>query len=328
MSGKLKKLQVLVVGGAGYIGSHTVRLLQQKGARVTILDNLSTGKMFLVQSDDFVEGDLGDRGLTDRLFSSIRFDAVMHFAAYSIVGESVQLPLKYYHNNVGKTAVLLDSMLRHGVKRFIFSSTAAVYGEPEVVPIAEEHPCSPKNPYGRSKVMVEQMLADASDAHGMQYAALRYFNAAGADPTACIGESHEPETHLIPIVLQAAAGKREAVKLYGADYQTPDGTCIRDYIHVNDLAEAHILALEYLLDGNDSCVYNLGCGQGYSVRQVIETAKLVTGKDIRVQEVQRRKGDPAVLVAGADKIKKELGWKPNYDDLQTIIETAWRWHSQ
>jgi len=324
---RLEKLRVLVVGGAGYIGSHTVKLLRSQGARVTVLDDLSTGRRFLVQSDDFVEGDLGDRRLTDRLFSS-GFDAVMHFAAFSIVGESVQLPLKYYHNNVGKTASLLESMLGHDVERFIFSSTAAVYGEPEEVPITEEHPRRPKNPYGRSKLMVEQMLVDASDAHGMQYAVLRYFNAAGADPSASIGESHEPETHLIPIVLQAAAGKREAVKLYGTDYPTADGTCIRDYIHVNDLAAAHILALESLLDGNDSCAYNLGCGQGYSVRQVIETAKAVTGKDITVVEEQRRKGDPAVLVASSDKIRKELGWSPDYDDLEAIIETAWKWHNR
>ncbi len=328
MRRKLDKIRVLVIGGAGYIGSHTVKLLQEHGARVTILDNFSTGKKFLVQSNDLVEGDLGDSRLTDGLFSKTSYDAVMHFAAFSIVGESVQNPLKYYRNNVGKTAVLIESMLKYGVKRFVFSSTAAVYGEPEVTPITEEHPLRPKNPYGRSKVMVENMLSDVSAAAGMEYVALRYFNAAGADPSASIGESHEPETHLIPIILQAAGGRREVVKLFGTDYPTPDGTCIRDYIHVNDLADAHILALEALLDGKGSDVYNLGCGKGYSVREVIDMARKVTGKEIRVLEEKRREGDPAVLVASSDKIKKDLGWKPDYDNLETIIETAWRWHGK
>ncbi len=326
MNRELSHLKVLVIGGAGYIGSHTVKLLKEYGAHVTVLDNLSTGKQYLLQGDDFIEGDLGDKDLTSLIFKKYKFDAVMHFAAFSIVGESVVLPLKYYENNVAKTASFLEVMIEHNVKKFIFSSTAAVYGEPMRTPITEDHPCNPKNPYGRSKAMVENIMSDSLAADGLQYAALRYFNAAGADPCAMIGEAHEPETHLIPIVLEVAAGRREEVKIYGANYNTPDGTCIRDYIHVNDLAEAHILALNALIDGKDCCIYNLGSGQGYSVRQVIEVAREVTGHMIPVTEERPRAGDPAVLVASSAKIRKELGWQPKYDDLKVIIETAWKWH--
>jgi len=323
-----KKRTILVVGGAGYIGSHMVRQLNKANHAVVTLDNLSTGNRRLIGDGEFVEGDLGDADLLDRLFSTHAIDAVMHFAAFSQVGESMHQPMKYYRNNIAATVTLLDTMVRHNIKHFIFSSTAAVYGEPESIPIAEEHPCMPTNPYGNTKLAVERMLADCIAAHGLTYAALRYFNAAGADESGEIGEMHDPETHLIPIVLQVAAGRRDHIQVFGTDYPTTDGTCIRDYVHVNDLAQAHLLALDALLKGAGSAVYNLGSSHGYSVREVIGKAEAVTGRNIPVKEAPRRAGDPAVLIASSDRIKKELGWRPVYDNLEAIIESAWNWHTK
>jgi UDP-glucose 4-epimerase len=324
----MKNTKVLVVGGAGYIGSHMVKDLLDTGHDVVILDDLSTGHRELLPGGEFVEGGLGDAVLLDKLFSTHKISAVMHFAAFSLVGESVEKPLKYYRNNMAATAELLDSMIRHNVKRFIFSSTAAVYGEPVDIPITESHPCNPTNPYGESKIAVERMLKDCDSAYGLKYISLRYFNAAGADKSGKIGERHRNETHLIPLVLEVAAGRRENIKVFGANYLTPDGTCIRDYIHVSDLSGAHLLALNSLLSGGDSAVYNLGNNRGYSVREVIELARKVTGKPIPAIEADKRPGDPAILIASSDKIKKNLGWKPEYEDLETIIKTAWKWHQK
>ena len=297
---------ILVVGGAGYIGSHMVLDLLEHGFEVVVLDDLSTGYRDLVLGGTFIEGRLDDEQLLDTLFAERKIDAVMHFAAFSLVGESVANPLKYYRNNVAATAVLLDAMARHGVKRFIFSSTAAVYGEPDAVPITEEHPCLPTNPYGATKLAVERMLKDCDNAYGLHYISLRYFNAAGAHESGKIGERHQPETHLIPLVLKVATGECENISIFGTDYPTSDGTCIRDYIHVNDLTQAHLLALEALMDGAASAVYNLGNSKGHSVREVIELARKVTGHAIPAIEAERRPGDPAVLVAGSDKIRQEL----------------------
>ena len=324
----MKNSNILVVGGAGYIGSHMVKDLLDTGYHVVTLDDLSTGHRELVLGGEFIEGGLGDAVLLDKLFSTHKVSAVMHFAAFSLVGESVEKPLKYYRNNMAATAELLDSMIRHNVKRFIFSSTAAVYGEPVDLPITESHPCNPTNPYGASKIAVERMLKDCDSAYGLKYISLRYFNAAGADKSGTIGERHHNETHLIPLVLEVAAGRRENIKIFGANYPTSDGTCIRDYIHVNDLTGAHLLALNSLLSGGDSAVYNLGNNRGYSVREVIELARKVTGKPIPAIEADKRPGDPAVLIASSDKIKKNLGWKPEYEDLETIIQTAWKWHQK
>ena len=318
--------KILVVGGAGYIGAHMVRQLANARHDVVVLDNLSTGSRKLVQAGEFIQGNLGDSNLLDRLFAEHAFDAVMHFAAFSQVGESMDRPLAYYRNNLAETVALLDAMVRHDVKRFIFSSTAAVYGEPVAIPIAEDHPCAPTNPYGNTKLAVERMLADCDAAYGLKYTALRYFNAAGADESGEIGELHEPETHLIPIVLRAADGMIDHIRLFGTDYATTDGTCIRDYVHVNDLAQAHLLALDALLKGGDSAIYNLGSSSGYSVREVIGKAEGVTGKKIPVVEAPRRPGDPAILVASSEKIQRELGWTPVYDNLEKIIQTAWNWH--
>lgn len=316
---------VLVVGGAGYIGSHMVQLLLEQGYDVVVLDNFSTGHRRLVVGGRLVKGRLGDRKLLDSIFSEHNIAAVMHFAAFSLVGESVQAPLKYYQNNIAETVVLIERMLHHGVTRFIFSSTAAVYGEPEEIPIGEDHPCLPTNPYGFSKLCVERLLSDCEAAYGLKYMCLRYFNAAGADASGRIGEMHDPESHLIPLVLKSAVSGKP-VRVFGTDYPTPDGTCLRDYVHVADLAQAHMLALSALLEDEPSAVYNLGNSVGLSVRQVIDLAVKVTGKNIDVIEEARRPGDPAVLVANADKIKRALGWKPMYEDLRTIIATAWRWH--
>ena len=318
--------KILVVGGAGYIGAHMVRQLTKARCEAVILDNLSTGDRKLVQGGEFIQGNLGDAGLLDGLFTRHAFDAVMHFAAFSQVGESMDQPLAYYRNNLAETVVLLDAMVRHHVKRFIFSSTAAVYGEPVAIPISEDHPCAPTNPYGNTKLAVERMLADCDAAYGLKFTALRYFNAAGADESGQIGELHDPETHLIPIVLRAADGWIDHIRVFGTDYPTADGTCIRDYVHVNDLAQAHLLALDALLEGGESAIYNLGSSNGYSVREVIGKAESVTGKKIPVVEAPRRAGDPAVLVASSEKIKRELGWTPGYDNLETIIRTAWEWH--
>ena len=303
-----------------------VKDLLRAGYEVVTMDNLSTGHRNLLPGGLFFEGDLGDAKLLDKIFSEYQISAVMHFAAYSLVGDSMQNPLAYYRNNIARTIELLAGMVRNNVKYFIFSSSAAVYGEPLEIPIKEDHPCNPTNPYGATKVAVEQLLKDCDYAHGLKSVSLRYFNAAGADESCEIGELHEPETHLIPLVLKAASGEQKNIKIFGTDYPTHDGTCIRDYVHVSDLAQAHLLALEALLSGEGSSVYNLGNSKGYSVREVIELAGKITGKTIRTVEVERRPGDPAELVAASDKIRQDLGWKPKYEDLETIITTAWNWH--
>ncbi len=317
-------MHILVVGGAGYIGSHMVSLLCREGIEVTVFDNLSSGHRDAVLGGAFVHGDLADFQILSSLFSRNRFDGVMHFASHIQVGESVIEPAKYYHNNLTCTLNLLDAMCAHGVKCFIFSSTAAIFGEPQQIPIEENHPKNPINPYGRTKWMVEQILSDYEKAYGLRSIALRYFNAAGADPKGEIGERHNPETHLIPLVLQAALGQRPNITVFGRDYETPDGTCIRDYIHVDDLCRAHLLALERLLNGAPGTVYNLGNGSGFSVQQVIDAAQRVSGRTIPVVEGTRREGDPARLIADSAKAIKELGWKPRYADLEVIIRHAWQ----
>jgi len=319
---------ILVVGGAGYIGSHLVKELV-KNREVVVLDNLSTGHRWAVDEKAiFVEGDLGNLTDLDAIFSTFNIDAVMHFAANSLVGESVVDPMKYYENNVAATLTLLNVMKKYDVKNFIFSSTAATYGIPSVEIITEDTPTNPINPYGRTKLMVEQVLADYAKAYGFHYVVLRYFNAAGAYETAEIGEDHYPETHLIPIILQHLLGQRESIAVFGSDYPTPDGTCIRDYIHVTDLASAHILALEALLAGKkETATYNLGNGLGYSVKEVIDTCEKVTGKKANAIMSDRREGDPARLVASSEKIYKELGWKAEFS-LEQIISSAWKWHSK
>lgn len=317
-------MKVLVVGGAGYIGSHMVKLLGQQGCRVTTLDDLSAGHRDAVLTGDFVQGSCGDRHVLDSVLAR-GFDAVMHFASFIQVGESVQHPDKYYQNNVVNTLALLDGMRVHGVRNFIFSSTAATFGEPQYAPIDERHHQQPINPYGRTKLMVEQALADYDKAYGMKSVCLRYFNASGADPEGQLGERHDPETHLIPLVLQAASGRRPHISVFGRDYDTPDGTCIRDYIHIQDLCSAHWLALQSLNTGADSQAYNLGNGNGFSVQEVINTAEQVTGRKIPVVDAARRQGDPARLVADSKLARKQLGWQPQYADLATIIEHAWKW---
>ena len=324
----MKARQILVVGGAGYIGAHMVNALLRANYEVVTLDNLSTGHRDLVPGGALVVGNLGDNGLLDHIFSNHRIDAVMHFAAYSLVGESVANPLKYYRNNVAQTVELLDAMVRHSIDYFIFSSTAAVYGEPRKTPIKEDHPCNPTNPYGATKIAVENMLKDCDAAYGIKFVALRYFNAAGADPSGKLGERHDPETHLIPSILKVAAGERQHVKIFGDNYPTPDGTCLRDYIHVNDLTQAHMLALEALFEGKESAVYNLGNSKGYSVLEVINAARKVTGHSITAVSAEPRPGDPAMLVASSEKIRSELGWQPSLEDLETIIKTAWLWHQK
>jgi len=319
---------ILVVGGAGYIGSHFVKELV-KDYDVVVLDNLSTGHRWAVDAKAiFIQGDLGDSTIVQRIFDTYKIEAVIHFAAFSLVGESVIDPIKYYENNVAATLNLLKAMKRNEINKFIFSSTAATYGMPTVDFIDEKTPTNPINPYGQSKLMVEQMLADFAQSYQMKYVVLRYFNAAGAYETAEIGESHNPETHLIPIILQHLGGQRDSVSVFGTDYDTPDGTCIRDYIHVTDLAKAHLLALEALLSSTiETATYNLGNGNGYSVKQIIETCELVTGKKANVQYAERRAGDPAKLVANAGKIYAELGWKAQLDILD-IIKSAWTWHKK
>jgi UDP-glucose 4-epimerase len=316
---------ILVVGGAGYIGSHMVNMLAGQGARVTTLDDLSGGHRDAVLHGDFVLGNCGDAPLLADLLARHRFDAVMHFASFIQVGESVQKPEKYYQNNVVHTLTLLQAMLAHGVGHFIFSSTAATFGEPHYTPIDEDHPQDPINPYGRSKLFIEQALADLDRAHGLRSVCLRYFNAAGADPAGQLGERHDPETHLIPLVLQAANGRRPHIGVFGRDYDTPDGTCIRDYIHITDLCSAHALALRHLLAGGASQNFNLGNGQGFSVQEVIDTARRVTGREIAVVDGPRRPGDPARLVADSRRARQVLGWQPAYPELGTIIAHAWKW---
>jgi UDP-glucose 4-epimerase len=316
---------VLVTGGAGYIGSHVVKELRRKGCRPLVYDNLSTGHVWAVKEDELIEGDLGDYEHVQRILHKERPLAIMHFAGSSSVGESVQLPELYFRNNVINSFNLLEAMLSCDIKSFIFSSSAAVYGDPQQIPIPEDHALAPVNPYGEGKVFVERALRWYEQAHGLRYISLRYFNAAGADPEAELGETHNPETHLIPRILDVALGKKPCIEIYGTNYDTPDGTCIRDYIHVNDLAQAHILALEALLDGAPSRIYNLGNQRGFSVKEVVDVARVVTGHAIPVRESSRRQGDPPVLVASSERIKKELDWKPHYDDLKRIVETAWRW---
>lgn len=314
---------ILVVGGAGYIGSHMVKFLARTGHRVVVLDNLSTGHADAVRYGELIVGDMADTALLDRLFHSHRFDAVMHFAAFSLVGESVDDPGKYYRNNVANTLNLLDAMVRHQIRHFVFSSTAATFGEPRSDRIDESHPQNPINPYGRSKLMVEHLLADYDAAYGLKSVCLRYFNAAGADPEGELGERHNPETHLIPLVLQAASGRRSHIHVFGTDYDTPDGSCLRDYIHVQDLCSAHQQALQWLQEHQQSKQFNLGNGDGYSVLDVIETARKVTGKEIPVLIGDRRVGDPARLVADATLAQQQLGWKPEYPDLADMIAHAW-----
>lgn len=322
---------ILVTGGAGYIGSHAVLALQQAGYEVIVLDNLSYGHRELVEQVlkvKLIVGDTSDRPLLDELFANHNIAAVMHFAAYIAVGESVVEPAKYYRNNVIGTLTLLEAMLNASINKFIFSSTCALYGEPKIVPIPEDHPFNPISPYATSKLMVEQMLSDFDVAYNLKSVRFRYFNAAGADPNGLLGEDHSPETHLIPLVLLTALGKRDSVSIFGTDYSTRDGTCIRDYIHVADLAQAHVLGLDYLLKGGESQVFNLGNGNGFSVREVIETAKQVTGKEIKIVESDRRPGDPPILVGSSDKARKILGWNPKYPEVNEIITHAWQWHQQ
>jgi UDP-glucose 4-epimerase len=321
-------MKILIVGGAGYIGSHMVKRLGQLGCSVTTLDNLSSGHRDAVLFGDFVQGDLADQALLADVLQPGRFDAVMHFASFIQVGESVQQPAKYYANNVTNTLHLLDAMRAAGVQRFIFSSTAATFGEPQYTPIDERHPQAPINPYGRSKLMIEQVLEDYDRAYGLKSVCLRYFNAAGADPDSELGERHEPETHLIPLVLQAASRRRADIAVFGRDYATPDGTCIRDYIHINDLCEAHWLALQSLMQGAASQRYNLGNGAGFSVQEVIDAAQRVTGRPITVRDAPRRDGDPARLVADATLARQQLGWVPQFPDLETIVAHAWAWEIQ
>ncbi len=321
-----KIFKILITGGAGYIGSHVLKAISKKSEyKVLTVDNLSKGYKEAVIYGDLAVIDLKDKQALESVFSHFKPDAVMHFAAFIEVAESVEKPAKYYQNNVCNTLNLLEIMVKHNVNKFIFSSTAAVYGNPLEIPISETHPLNPINPYGQSKVFVEKILQDFVKAYELKYVSLRYFNASGADPQGKIGESHNPETHLIPLVLKTAKGERESIKIFGTDYPTPDGTAIRDYIHVMDLAEAHLLALEYLLNGGNSDVFNCGYGHGYSVREVIETAKKVTGIDFKVEEADRRPGDPPILVADPTKLKQKLNWQPKYNDLEFIIKTAWNW---
>jgi UDP-glucose 4-epimerase len=319
-------MAVLITGGAGYIGSHTVVELINSGEDVLVVDNLQKGHENAILGGRFYKGDLRDEGFLRKVFKENDIEAVIHFAADSLVGESVQDPLKYYNNNVVSSLVLINTMKESGVNKIVFSSTAAIYGEPDNTPILETDRTEPKNPYGETKLAVEKILKWADNAYGIKYISLRYFNVAGAHKSGIIGEDHTPETHLIPIVLQVAAGIRECIRIYGDDYNTPDGSCIRDYIHVTDLAHAHILALNRLRNCGESTVYNLGNGKGFSVKEVIQAAREVTGRIIKEEITGRRPGDPAVLIASSEKIKRELKWEPKYNDLQTIIQTAWNWH--
>ncbi|MDR2133391.1 MAG: UDP-glucose 4-epimerase GalE [Clostridiales Family XIII bacterium] len=319
-------MSVLICGGAGYIGSHCARELKKEGFDCLIFDNLSEGHRAAVGDLPLIVGDLLDESALESVFASHEIDAVLHFAAFALVGESVKRPLEYYRNNVVGTINLLRAMQKRGVKRIVFSSTCAVYGEPARMPIAEDAPAAPVNPYGETKLAVERMLAACDAAHGIKSVCLRYFNAAGAAPDGDIGEDHALETHLIPLIFKVALGLGEKLTVYGNDHPTKDGGCVRDYIHVLDLADAHARALRHLLDGGESRAYNLGTGKGASVFEVIETASRVSGRDIPYEIAARRAGDPAVLIASADKIRRELGWKPQRGELETILADAWRWH--
>ncbi len=320
-------MSILVLGGAGYIGSHAVKVLCNEGYDVCVVDNLQTG--FLPAVDKrakFVNGDLRDGKFLDNFFAHNKIDGVIHFAACSLVGESMDVPLKYYENNVYGTMVLLESMVKHGVKNIVFSSTAATYGEPENIPIKETDRTLPTNTYGETKLSMEKMISWTDKAHDIRYTSLRYFNACGAYEDGSIGEAHNPESHLVPLILQVPNEKRECISIFGDDYPTKDGTCIRDYIHVSDLAKAHVLAYEYLKGGGASDIFNLGNGVGFTVKEVVEVARRVTGHEIPAVICEKRAGDPAVLVASSEKAKDILGWKPKYDDLETIISSAWNWH--
>ncbi len=316
---------VLVVGGAGYIGSHMVKMLGRAGYQVVTVDNLSSGYREAVTMGELAQVDLADTDALDQVFARYRPQAVLHFASFIQVGESVRHPDKYYRNNLANTLNLLDTMVRHDVKWFVFSSTAAIFGEPRYVPIDESHLREPVNPYGRSKLMVEQVLEDYERAYGIRSVCLRYFNAAGADPEGELGERHDPETHLIPLILQAASGRRDAITVFGRDYDTPDGSCIRDYIHIQDLCRAHILALNWMRERDASGRFNLGNGTGFSVQEVISAVERVTGRSIQVVEGERRAGDPARLIADSTLARRELGWQPEHDRLEDIIADAWRW---
>ncbi len=319
-------MNILVTGGAGYIGSHVAKKLAESGHNVITFDNLAKGHKEAVVVGKLIEGDLADKDFLDKVMMDEGIESVIHLAADSLVGESMENPGKYYKNNVANGLNLLESMVNNNVKYIVFSSTAAVYGEPQEVPITETHPTNPANTYGESKLFFEKILKRYDQIHNLKYTSLRYFNAAGADASGKIGEAHDPESHLIPIVLQKALGIRKKLYIFGDDYPTKDGTCIRDYIHVEDLADAHIRAVEALVDGMESRIYNLGNGEGYSVKEVIDTASKVVGKEIIAEVGGRRVGDPAVLVASSKKIKEELGWSPQYSELVKIIETAWKWH--
>lgn len=318
---------ILVCGGAGYIGSHMVYELIEKGEEVVIIDHLKMGHKEAVHPDaKFYEGDIRDKNFLDKVFQENEIEGVIHFAAFSIVPESITNPMKYYDNNLNGTMVLLEKMIQYNVKKIVFSSTAAVYGEPEKTPILEEDKTNPTNTYGETKLAMEKMFKWADKAHGIKYISLRYFNVAGAHINGKIGESHSPETHLIPLILQVPKGTREKIYIFGDNYETKDGTCIRDYIHVMDLAKAHGLALDKLRQNSDSKIYNLGSGSGFSVKEMIEVARKITGHEIPAEIAERRAGDPAVLIASSEKAKNELGWKPEYTNVETIIKTAWNWH--
>lgn len=319
-------MNILVAGGAGYIGSHVVQEQCRSGHEVVVLDNLQTGHRMAVGEAKFVQGDISDQALVRETVKRFGIQAAVHLAADSLVGESMQLPGKYFRHNVGKGAAFLEALADSGVRYFVFSSTAAVYGEPIETPITEDHPTQPTNVYGATKLMMEEMLRWYERIYGLRWISLRYFNAVGADRNGLIGEDHDPETHLIPLVLKTALGKRPALQIFGDDYPTPDGTCLRDYIHVADLSAAHILALEALTLGSPSAIYNLGNGSGFSVREVIQAAERVVGHSIPVEVAPRRAGDPAVLVASSERIKADLRWQPKYNDLEKIIRTAWLWH--
>ena len=320
-------MAILVCGGAGYIGSHAVHALVEKGEEVVIVDNLQTGhRGALNPAAKFYEGDIRDASVLDRIFTENKIEAVIHFAANSLVGESMEKPLLYFNNNVYGMQVLLEAMVRHGVDKIVFSSTAATYGEPKRVPIHEDDETCPTNTYGETKLTMEKMMKWVSRANGVRYVSLRYFNAAGALPDGSIGEDHKTETHLIPLILQVPTGRRDHITVFGDDYPTPDGTCLRDYIHVVDLADAHVLALEYLRKGGASDIFNLGNGQGFSVKEMIAAAEKATGRSIKVEIGARRAGDPAQLIASSEKARSVLGWKPQFTDVEQVIGTAWNWH--
>ena len=320
-------MAILVCGGAGYIGSHAVHALIEKGEQVVIVDNLQTGHRGALNAKaKFYEGDIRDASVLDKIFTENKVEAVIHFAANSLVGESMEKPLLYFNNNVYGMQVLLEAMVRHGVDKIVFSSTAAVYGEPKRVPIHEDDETCPTNTYGETKLTMEKMMKWVSRANGVRYVSLRYFNAAGALPDGSIGEDHATETHLIPLILQVPTGRRDHITVFGDDYPTPDGTCLRDYIHVVDLADAHVLALEYLRKGGASDIFNLGNGQGFSVKEMIAAAEKATGRSIKVEIGARRAGDPAQLIASSEKARSVLGWKPQFTDVEQVIGTAWRWH--